>query len=103
MTALLWIISIMASKKEINKQNLINLGIEQLAEILLEISGKDAIVKRILKTAIAGSLGEAEATKEIRKSKSTTRSLLSLWVSVTLIHAVQYAHTFIHSISSLIS
>lgn len=39
----------------------------------------------------------------IRKSKSTTRSVASLWASITLMHAIQNSHDFLNSISSLIS
>ncbi len=61
----------MVSKKAINKENLLKLGADHLADLLLEISKSDTTVKRMLKTAIAGSLGDAEAAREIRKRLNT--------------------------------
>ncbi|MFT6263320.1 MAG: hypothetical protein ACJAQ0_001184 [Dasania sp.] len=55
------------SKKTLNKENLMLLDIEQLADLLMEISKGNAVSQRILRTALAGALGVDEASKEIRK------------------------------------
>jgi len=56
-----------SSKKTLNKENLMRLGAEELAELCLQISKGNAGSQRVLRTAIAGSLGVEEAIREIRK------------------------------------
>jgi hypothetical protein len=61
----------MASKKTLNAKNLEALGAERLAELLLEISGGDAALKRRLRLELAGAAGPAEVAREVRKRLAT--------------------------------
>jgi hypothetical protein len=57
----------MAAKKTLNAQNLAALGAERLAELLLEISARDAATNRLLRLELAGTQNPAEVAREIRK------------------------------------
>ena len=57
----------MASGKTLNAANLEALGAARLAALLLDISANDAVAKRRLRLALAGSSGWQEAAREIAK------------------------------------
>ncbi len=57
----------MASKKTLNAANLEALGAARLAALLIEISQGNAVAKRRLRLALAGTEGPAALAKEIRK------------------------------------
>ena len=57
----------MASKTTLNAKNLEALGIERLAELLIEISSGSAANKRRLRMELAGNHGSAEVAREVRK------------------------------------
>jgi hypothetical protein len=57
----------MAPKNPLNAQNLETLGAKRLAELLIEISGGDATIKRRLRLALAGARSPNDASREIRK------------------------------------
>ena len=61
----------MVSKKTHNAKNLEALGAERLSELLLEISGGDAALKRRLRLELAGAAGPAEVAREVRKRLAT--------------------------------
>lgn len=61
----------MAAKTTLNAKNLEALGVERLAELLIEISTGSAANKRKLRLELAGSQGSAEAAREVRKRLST--------------------------------
>jgi len=57
----------MVMKKTLNAKNLEALGAERLAELLIEISGGNAVVKRHLRLELAGARNPAALAREIRK------------------------------------
>lgn len=57
----------MASKTTLNAKNLEALGVERLAQLLIEISSGDAAAKRKLRVALAGATSPKEASREIAK------------------------------------
>ena len=57
----------MASKKTLNAKNLEALGVERLAELLIEISTGDAAAKRRLRMELAAAQSPADLAKEVRK------------------------------------
>ena len=57
----------MASKKALNTKNLEALGVQRLAELLIEISTGNAAAKRRLRLELAGGAGPAEVAREVRK------------------------------------
>ena len=61
----------MASKKTLNESNLEALGAKRLAELLIEISARNAAVKRRLRLELAGAQSPREIAKEIRKRLTT--------------------------------
>lgn len=61
----------MASRKTLNTQNLVALGAERLAGLLIEISAGDAAARRRLRLELASAEGPAEAAREIRKRLTT--------------------------------
>lgn len=61
----------MASKKTLNAKNLEALGAARLVELLLEVSGGDAVIKRRLRLELAAATSPADAANEIRKRLTT--------------------------------
>ena len=57
----------MASKTTLNAKNLQALGVERLADLLIEISTGNAAAKRQLRLELAGQNGPAEVAREVRK------------------------------------
>src|SRR5215470_6157114 len=57
----------MAAKATLNAKNLAALGPERLAELLIEISGGNAVAKRRLRLELAGARNPSELGKEVRK------------------------------------
>jgi hypothetical protein len=56
-----------AAKTALNAKNLEALGLERLAELLIEISAGNAAAKRRLRLELAGAQSPAELVKEVRK------------------------------------
>ncbi len=63
----------MAPKKALNSKNLEALGVQRLAELLIEISTGNAAAKRRLRLELAGGAGPAEVAREVRKRLATIR------------------------------
>ena len=61
----------MASKKALNTKNLEALGVQRLAELLVEVSTSNAAVKRRLRLELAGAQSPEEVSKEVRKRLTT--------------------------------
>ena len=61
----------MASKTTLNRNNLAALGAERLAELMIEISEGNAVIKRRLRLELAGTESPVAAAKEIRKRLAT--------------------------------
>ena len=61
----------MASKKTLNAKNLETLGVGRLAELLIEISTGNAVIKRRLRMELAGAHSPGELAKEVRKRLTT--------------------------------
>ena len=61
----------MASKTTLSAKNLQALGVERLAELLIELSSGDAAAKRRLRLELAGASSPADLVREIRKRLST--------------------------------
>lgn len=57
----------MASEKTLNVKNLVALGAERLAELLLELATGDAAAKRRLRLELASRSGSGNVATEIRK------------------------------------
>lgn len=57
----------MASKTTLNAKNLEALGVERLAELLIEISTGDAVAKRRLRMELAAAQSPTDLAKEVRK------------------------------------
>jgi hypothetical protein len=67
----------MASKRTLNAGNLEALGAPALAELLMEVSGGNAVIQRRLRLALAAAAGADGAAQEVRKrlaaiARSTT-------------------------------
>ena len=67
----------MAGKRTLNTGNLESLGAAVLAELLMEVSGGNAVIQRRLRLALAAAEGASEAAQEVRKrlaaiARSTT-------------------------------
>jgi hypothetical protein len=60
-----------AGKSTLNAKNLEALGVERLAELLVEISMGNAAAKRRLRLELAGAANPADLAKEIRKRLAT--------------------------------
>lgn len=61
----------MAAKTTLNAKNLEALGVQRLAELLIEISTGSAAHKRRLRMELAGSHSSAEVAREVRKRLSS--------------------------------
>lgn len=61
----------MAAKTTLNAKNLESLGVQRLAELLIEISTGSAAHKRRLRMELAGNQGSAEVAREVRKRLSS--------------------------------
>ena len=61
----------MAARTALNAKNLEALGVERLAELLIEISTGNAAAKRRLRLELAGAQSPAELAKEVRKRLAT--------------------------------
>ncbi len=57
----------MASKRTLNARNLETLGAAALAELLMEVSGGQAVIQRRLRLALAAAEGADGAAQEVRK------------------------------------
>ena len=57
----------MASKRTLNAKNLEALGAAALAELLIEVSGGNAVIQRRLRLALAAGEGTEEVVQEVRK------------------------------------
>jgi hypothetical protein len=57
----------MAAKTTLNAKNLETLGLERLAELLIEISSGNAAAKRRLKLELVGARTPGELGQEVRK------------------------------------
>jgi hypothetical protein len=57
----------MAGKRTLKAQNLEALGAATLAELLMEVSGGNAVIQRRLRLALAAAEGACEAAQEVRK------------------------------------
>ncbi|MFN5192971.1 MAG: DUF6880 family protein [Cyanobacteriota bacterium] len=67
----------MAGKRALNASNLQTLGVETLAELLIEVSAGNAVIQRRLRLALAAASGVEGAAREVRKrlaaiARSTT-------------------------------
>jgi hypothetical protein len=63
----------MASNKTLNADNLETLGAARLAELLIEISDGNAMIKRRLRLELAGAQSPAEVAKQIRNAWRRSR------------------------------
>lgn len=61
----------MASKKTLNQENLVRLGAENLAALLIEITAGNAAFKRRLRLELAGEVGAKEVAREVHKRLKT--------------------------------
>ncbi|WP_299655023.1 DUF6880 family protein [uncultured Jannaschia sp.] len=61
------------SKKSLNKANLIALGAERLAELLLEVTSGNAALQRRLRLELSAAQGPGEVAQEIRKRFAALR------------------------------
>ena len=61
----------MVSKIALNIKNLVALGAQRLAELLVELSTANPTVKRRIRLELAGAQGPEEASKEVRKRLTT--------------------------------
>ena len=61
----------MTSKKTLNAKNLEALGVQRLAELMIEISTANSAIKRRLRLELAGAQSPGEVAKEIRKRLTT--------------------------------
>ena len=61
----------MTAKTALNAKNLVTLGAERLAELLIEISTGNAAAKRRLRLELAGAQSPAELAKEVRGRLAT--------------------------------
>jgi hypothetical protein len=59
------------SKKTLTSRNLEALGVQRLAELLIEVSTGNAAVKRRLRLELAGAHNPDEVAKEVRKRLTT--------------------------------
>ena len=61
------------SKKTLNKANLADLGVDRLANLLIEISQGSADIKRRLRLELSHNLGTTELAHEVRKRLASLR------------------------------
>ena len=61
----------MASKTTLNRNNLVALGAERLAELMIEISEGNAAIKRRLRLELVGTENPVALAKEVRKRLAT--------------------------------
>ena len=61
------------SKKTLNKANLADLGVDSLAELLIEVSQGSADIKRRLRLELSYNLGTTELAHEVRKRLASLR------------------------------
>lgn len=74
-----------STKEELTKENLMTLGSEYLADILLDLSIDNKVIQRALKVALAGNDNVDKIVKEVRKRLMTidkSRSVLEESVKV---------------------
>lgn len=67
----------MGSRKTVTAENLVRLGDERLAGILLELAGEHPLIKRRLRLELAGEAGSEIVAAEIGKRITTLRSARS--------------------------
>ena len=61
------------SKKTLNKTNLVNLGADRLADLLMEVSQGSADIKRRLRLELSHNLGATDLAHEVRKRLASLR------------------------------
>ena len=61
------------SKKTLNKANLSDLGVDRLADLLIEVSQGSADIKRRLRLELSHNLGTTELAHEVRKRLASLR------------------------------
>lgn len=61
------------SKKTLNKANLVTLGTDRLADLLIEVSTGSADIKRRLRLELSHNLGASELAHEVRKRLAALR------------------------------
>ena len=61
------------SKKTLNKANLADLGVDRLADLLIEVSQGSADIKRRLRLELSYNLGTTELAHEVRKRLASLR------------------------------
>jgi hypothetical protein len=61
----------MASKTTLTAKNLEALGAARLAELLLELSASEALIKRRLRLELAGAASPEDVAREVRKRLAT--------------------------------
>jgi hypothetical protein len=80
------------SKNTLNAKNLEALGVERLAELLIEISTGNAAAKQRLRLALAGAQSPGEVAKEVRKrliAIARSRSFVDWQTRRTLVEDLQ--------------
>jgi len=83
------------SKNTLNAKNLEALGVERLAELLIEISTGNAAAKRRLRLALAGAQSPSEVAKEVRKrliAIARSRSFVDWQNRRTLVEDLETQH-----------
>ena len=61
------------SKKTLNKTNLADLGVDRLADLLIEVSQGSADIKRRLRLELSHNLGTTELAHEVQKRLASLR------------------------------
>ena len=69
----------MPAKTALNTKNLEALGLERLAELLIEITATNPAAKRRLRLELAGAQSPAELAKEVRKRLTIIGGRDRLW------------------------
>ena len=81
------------SKKTLKKANLVDLGVDRLADLLIEVSQGSADIKRRLRLELSHNLGTTELAHEVqkrlaflRKSNDSSCSNSAMWSHATSGH-----------------
>ncbi len=78
----------MGSKTTLNAKNLEALGVERLAELLIEISSGNVNHKRRLRMELVGNANGVELTREVRKRLSSIARAKS-WIDWQKVKSVK--------------
>ena len=70
----------MASKRTLNAKNLEALGAAALAELLIEVSGGNAVIQRRLRLALAAGEGTEGVVQEVRKRLTAIDRSSTFWI-----------------------